>query len=92
MFVDFDKDFDSIAIVLVIPCPACGGLHKRPVGVKCQMQGVENNDTIVDAGLDSPDDTNTQILNALSAVSSKLTAIEQRIGKTELQLQNTTKS
>ena len=51
------------------------------------MQGVENNDVIVDAGLDSPDDTNTRILNALSAVSSRLTAIEQLIEKTEEQFQ-----
>ena len=41
------------------------------------MQSVENNDAIGDAGLSSPDDTNTQILNALSAMSSRLTGIEQ---------------
>ena len=73
----------------VFKCSACGGQHARPVGAKCQVVGVKNNDTTVDAGLDSPDDTNTKILNALSAVSSRLTAIEQRIEKTEEQLQNT---
>ena len=67
----------------VFKCSACGGQHKRPVGAKCQMQGIESNDATVDAGLDSPDNTTTQILNALSAVSSRLSAIEQRIEKTE---------
>ena len=55
----------------------CGGQHKRRVRMKCQMQGIENNDATVDAGLDSPDDTNTQILNAFSAENSRLAAIEQ---------------
>ena len=72
----------------IFKCSTCGSQHKRPVGVKCQMQGLENNDVTVDAGLDSPDDINTQILNALSAVSSRLTSIEQLIEKTEEQLQN----
>ena len=53
------------------------GQHKQPVGTKCQIQGIESNDTTVDTGLDSPDNTNNQILNALSAVSSRLSAIEQ---------------
>ena len=56
------------------------------------MQSVENNDAIGDVGLSSPDYTNTQILNALSAMSSRFTEIEQRIERTEEQLQNTTKS
>ena len=76
----------------VFKCSSCGGQHKRPVGPKCQMQSTENNDTSVDTGLDSPDDTNAPILNALTAVSSRLTAIEHRIKRTEEQLQNATKS
>ena len=68
---------------------ACGGQHTRPVGDKCQALGVKNNEATVGAGLDSPDDANTKILNALSAVSSRFTSIEQRIEKTEEQLQNT---
>ena len=73
----------------VFKCCACGGQDKRPVGAKCQMQGIESNDATVDAELDSPDNTNTQILNAISAVSSRLSAIEQQIERTEEQLQNT---
>ena len=73
----------------VFKCSACGGQHKRPVGVKCQIEGIESNNATVDAGLDSPDNTNTQILNALSAVSSRLSAIEQQVERTEEQLQNT---
>ena len=61
----------------VFKCSVCGGQHQRPVGTKCQMQDVENNDATVDTGHDSPGVTNTQILNALSAVSSRLTTIEQ---------------
>ena len=56
------------------------------------MQSTENNDNSIDAGLDGPDYTNAQILNALTVVSSRLTAIEQRIERTEEQLQNSTKS
>ena len=92
MFVDFD----SIAIALVIPCLKYSNALCVVVNIKDQWGSnkkcVEKNDATVDAGLDSPDYTYTQILNALSAVSSRLTAIEQRIGKTGEQLQNTTKS
>ena len=75
----------------VFKCSACGGQHKRPVGVKCQMQNTASADSVVDAGLSIPGDTNTQILSALTAVSSRLMAIEQQIESTEEQLQNGSK-
>ena len=70
-------------------CSGCGGQHKRPVGVKCQFKDNINSDVEVsDTNTDTNNDTvNHDILHALNSVSSRLTAIEQRIQKTEDQLQ-----
>ena len=70
-------------------CSGCGGQHKRPVGVKCQFK--DNVDSDLEASgvnIDTNTDTvNHDILHALNSVSSRLTAIEQRIQNTEDQLQ-----
>ena len=70
-------------------CSGCGGQHKRPVGVKCQFKdNVESDSKIASVNTDTNTDTmNHDILNALNSVSSRLTAIEQRIQNTEDQLQ-----
>ena len=69
----------------------CGEQHKRPVGAKCQMQSLESTDSNV-TRFSNRDDTNTQTISALNAVSSRLTAIKQQIERNEEQLQNFTKS
>ena len=70
-------------------CSGCSGQHKRPVGVKCQFK--DNVDSDLEASgvnIDTNTDTvNHDILHALNSVSSRLTAIEQRIQNTEDQLQ-----
>ena len=74
-------------------CSGCGGQHKRPVGVKCQFKddvNVESSSTnsITSSSITDTsniDTVNHDILSALTSVSSRLTAIEQRIQKTELQ-------
>ena len=70
-------------------CCGCGGQHKRPVGVKCQFKdNAESDIEISGVNTDTNTDTvNHDILNALNSVSSRLTAIEQCIQKTEDQLQ-----
>ena len=77
----------------VFSCSACGGQHKRPVGAKCQFQTQESIDSSTSDVISNQnfDNTNTQIINALNAVSSILTAIEQRIERIEAQLQSTVK-
>ena len=70
-------------------CSGCGGQHKRPVGAKCQFKDNEDLDNSMSSSSNSvnnPDTMNHEILNALTSVSSRLTAIEQRIQKTEDQL------
>ena len=70
-------------------CSGCGGQHKRPVGVKCQFKNNVDSDLEVSSdNIDTNTDTvNHDILHALNSVSSRLTAIEQRIQNTENQLQ-----
>ena len=70
-------------------CSGCGGQHKRPVDVKCQFKdNVESDIEIASVNTDSNTvSVNHDILNALNSVSSRLTAIEQRIQNTEDQLQ-----
>ena len=80
---------NSHVIPKIFNCSSYGRQHKRPVGAKCQMQSLESIDSNVDTGFSNPDDTNTQIL---SAVSSRLPSIEQQIKRTEEQHQNSTKS
>ena len=62
------------------------------MGAKCQVQIAESNDSVVSDRIShtNPDDTNTQILTALNLVSSRLTAIKQRIERTEEQLKSKT--
>ena len=77
-------------------CSGCGGQHKRPVGVKCQFKDDVNIESTssnsinsnTNTDINSADSGNHDILFALTSVSSRLTAIEQRIQKTEDQLQN----
>ena len=70
----------------VFHCSVSGGQHKRPVGSKCQYQ---NNDNVesTSSGTQSTqsvnENTNSEILNALNAVSYRLSAREQRIDRTE---------
>ena len=70
-------------------CSGCGGQHKRPVGAKCQFKDngdLDNSMSSSSNSVNNPDTMNHEILNALTSVSSRLTAIEQRIQKTEDQL------
>ena len=75
----------------VFHCSHCGGHHKRPVGSKGQLQNTESIES-TSYGTHSiqtnNDNTNSEIFNALNAVSYRLTAIEQRIDRTEEQLQS----
>ena len=76
-------------------CSGCGGQHKRPVGVKCQFKSNVDSDVNVsgiNTDVNTSDTVNHEILNALTSVSSRLTAIEQHIQKTEDQLQRGTAS
>ena len=70
----------------VFQCSACGGQHKRPVGAKCQRQNNENAES-TSSGIQSTqstnENTNAEILNALNAVSYRLSAIEQLIDRIE---------
>ena len=73
----------------VFHCSACGGQHKRPVGAKCVHQGndiAESTSSASQSTQGTNENTNTEILNALNAVSYRLSAIEQRIDRTEEQL------
>ena len=75
----------------VFQCSACGGQHKRPVGPKCQHQNndiAESTSSGVQSTQSTSENTNAEILNALNAVSYRLSAIEQRIDRTEEQLHN----
>ena len=80
-------------INVIIPknfhCSGCGGQHKRPVGVKCQLKTIQILISILRVSILMSIllIVNHDILNALTSVSSRLTAIEQRIQKTEDQLQ-----
>ena len=63
-------------------CSGWGGQHKRAVGVKCQFRNNVDSDSSV-SGINTDGNTsdtvNHEILNALTSVSSRLTAIEQHI-------------
>ena len=73
----------------VFSCSACGGQHKLPVGQKCQM-GKLDSSTATASGVEQQgvdEGVNQEIINALSSVSSRLSAIEVRIERTEQQIQ-----
>ena len=70
----------------VFHCSKCNGQHKRPVGSKCQILEQSTSSTSV-TGTDQTRDESAQILSALNAVTCRLSAIEQRIDRTEEQLQ-----
>ena len=73
----------------VFSCSACGGQHKRPVGQKCQV-GKLNSSSATVSGVEQQgvdEGVNQEIINALSSVSSRLSAIEARIERTEQQIQ-----
>ena len=70
----------------VFHCSKCNGQHKRPVGSKCQLMEQSTSSTSATVSEQSKDES-SQILNALNAVSCRLSAIEQRIDRTEEQLQ-----
>ena len=75
----------------VFYCSACGGQHKRPVGVKCQFQNTESTESTsvsTNGTQNVNENTNAEILNALTAVCYILKAIEQRIDRSEKQLQS----
>ena len=73
----------------VFSCSACGGQHKRPVGQKCQVGKLDSSSAtasgVEQQGVDGG--VNQEIINALSSVSSRLSAIEARIERTEQQIQ-----
>ena len=70
-------------------CSGCGGQHKRPVGVKCQFKDDINVESSSSNSMNSNSNTDTNttdsvnhdIISALTSVSSRLSAIEQRIQK-----------
>ena len=71
------------------------GQHKRLVGSKCQYQSndiSESTSSGIHSNQSVNENTNSEILNALNAVSYRLTAIEQRIDRTEEQLQSCPKT
>ena len=70
----------------VFHCSKCNGQHRRPVGSKCQILEQSTSSTSV-TGTDQTRDESAQILSALNAVTCRLSAIEQRIDRTEEQLQ-----
>ena len=56
----------------VFQCSACQGQHKRPVGVKCPFQNsvsAESTSSCAQSTQNSGDNINSDILNALNAVS-----------------------
>ena len=74
-------------------CSKCGEEHRRPVGNKCQLNAESNSSTSSTVDSKNVDDnTNSQILSALNAVSCRLSAIDQRIDRTEEQLQGHVKT
>ena len=80
------KCCETVKVPKVFHCSKCNGQHKRPVGTKCQIMEQSTSSTSATFS-DQSKDENSQILNALNAVSSRLSAIEQRIDRTEEQLQ-----
>ena len=73
----------------VFHCSGCGQQHKRPINSKCQQKQDEllnASSHSVNVGNDQ-ENVNQSIVDALSAVSSRLEAIERRIDKTEEQIQ-----
>ena len=78
-------------------CSASKGQHKRPTGVNCPFvpaqetssanSSIMNSEEANDARADTPDlSRNNDILSALEAVSSRFSAIEHRIERTEERL------
>ena len=74
-------------------CSKCGEEHRRPVGSKCQLyaEGTASTSTTF-SGPNVDENPNSQILSALNAVSCRLSAIENRIERTEEQLQGCMRS
>ena len=75
----------------VFQCSACQGHHKRQEGIKCPFQNsvsTESTSSGTKSTQDSGDNINSEILYALNAVSSRSMVIEQRIDRTEEQLQS----
>ena len=67
--------------------------HRRPVGNKCQIYVQSNASTwTISSSQNMVENTNSQILSTLNAVSCRLSAIELRIDRTEEQLQGQVKS
>ena len=60
-------------------CSGCGGQHKRPVGAKCQFKSnyvnISGSASINVSNVS--ESVNQDIISALSAVSSRLEAIEK---------------
>ena len=73
----------------VFNCSACGGQHKWSVGQKCQV-GNPDGSVAASGGVEQQgvaEGVNQEIINALSSVSSRLSAIEARIEKMEQHIQ-----
>ena len=66
-------------------CSGCGGQHKRPIGAKYQYKDSEVNVSSASSVNESKvqESVSQDIISALSAVSSRLEAIEKLIDKTE---------
>ena len=75
---------------------ACKGQYQRPTGTKCKYVNSINvtkdlNDSLIDSESSSvtadAQSRDNDIINALQAVSSRLSTIEQRIERTEKKLE-----
>ena len=70
---------------MVFYCSACGGQHKQPVGQKCQMCNLDTSAAVSNAVEQQGvgEGVNQEIINTLSSVSYRLSAIEAKTEKTE---------
>ena len=73
----------------VFHCSACNGQHKRPVDSKCQLKSTDSleKSTSTTQSLQNSDNLSQEILMALNSVSSRLSSMEQKMDRTEEQLQ-----
>ena len=94
IFSVYTYNIQTIKMPKTFKCSACKGQHQRPVGSKCEfikMNSVSDIETdmnsaqsgSVRAAAQAGNNRDNDILHALEAVSSRLSAIEQCIEPTE---------
>ena len=73
----------------VVPCSACNGQHKGPVGSKCQFKSTDSLEvsTSTTQSVPNSDHLSQEILMALNSVNSRLSSMEQRMDMTEERLE-----